>query len=64
MSRPGEGRKVFTHGSAALFFMHYTDSLSILSSEMGGPGYFAHIGMFAVVQGVGNTDQECGIQSC
>lgn len=50
--------------SAALFFMHYTDSLSILSSEMGGPGYFAHIGMFAVVQGVGNTDQECGIQSC
>lgn len=28
---------------AALLFMHYTDSLSILSSEMGGPGYFAHI---------------------
>lgn len=35
--------------------MHYTDSLSILSSEMGGPGYFAHIWMFAIVRGVGNT---------
>lgn len=49
---------------ASLFLVHSTDLFSILNSGMGGPGYFAHVGMFTVVGGISNTDQECGIQLC